>query len=106
MEGYTYSYIGPTVASQPDEQESVTLNFKNDVKQLKQGTLEANKAKNNPAEGVEQKATLEEQRYKDRKPKPSQVVRLDGNKETKEESAKAPLGEVGMPRRPKTAINW
>ncbi|MBC6999747.1 hypothetical protein [Cytophaga sp. FL35] len=67
VKGLNYKYSGKELNSDP-----VTVSYRNDVKNVE----EKSKPKNlNPM--VEQKATMEEQSYKDRTPKPSTLKKIN-----------------------------
>lgn len=75
VKGLNYAYSGKSMDSRP-----VTVNFQNDVKNIKSQKETVASAKNlNSA--VEQKATMQEQSYKDRTPQPSNIVKAK-SKET------------------------
>jgi len=71
-----YSYTGKAENSEP-----ITVSFNNDVKKMDEdGEQKSREAKNRDAM-VEQEATLENQRYKDKRPKPSDFKKGEEKRE-------------------------
>lgn len=78
LENVDYKYSGASTKTEP-----VTVSFKNDVKKLEENTKTTSELSANQDPVVQQKATLEEQSYKDLRPVESNITKkVESGQET------------------------